>query len=124
MAPLGQPVLQAARLSPPVPKQRHGLWGEEAQRPAAVGDDLDGGVELVEAGLEMLQGERAGTRDVAGRVLLCGPHIEHHDLFGLHARQELVSAHPLGARGVGAERAEDLVDLGETGPAEVAALIL
>ncbi len=119
MTPLGEALLQTARPTPPGPQPRDGFRGEQAERPSAVGDDLEAGVELVEAGLEVLEGERARAGDVAGRVLLLGPHVEHDDLTGLHAGEQLVPADPLGARGVGAERAEDLVDLGEARPGEV-----
>ena len=68
----------------------------------------------------MLQGQRERPGNVAGRVLLHRADVEDDDLAGPGALEQLGTGHPLGALAAGADRAEDLVDLRQACPAEVA----
>ncbi len=120
LAPLGKPVFQAARSQPSGTKGRDGFGGEEAQGPPAVGDNLEAGVELAEAGLQVLQRQRDRPGDVPGCVLLGRADVEDDDLTGPDALEQLGTGHPLGAVAARPDGAKDLVDLRQACPAEVA----
>ncbi len=68
----------------------------------------------------MLQGQRDRPGDVAGRVLLHRADVEHDHLAGPGALEQLGPGHPLRAVAARPDRAQDLVDLRQTRPAEVA----
>jgi len=80
--PLGHAVLEAACRAATPAEGRDGLGREQAERSPAVGDNLDGGVELVEPRLEVLQGERDRTGDMPRCVLLGRPHVDHDHVAG------------------------------------------
>ena len=119
LAPLGQTVLQAARSTSPGTEARGGLGGEQAQRPPAVGDDLEAGVELTEASLQVLQGQRECPGDVAGHVLLGGADVEHDHLTRAGTLEQLGARHPLGVTRARTDGAQDLLHLRQARPPEV-----
>jgi Rrf2 family iron-sulfur cluster assembly transcriptional regulator len=116
LAPLWETLLQTARPAATGAQDHDGLGREEAQRAAAISDNLEGGVELVQARLEVLWGERYRPGNMTSYVLVLGPHVEHHDLAGPDPRQQLRPADPLGLAGPGAN---DMEDPGQPPPNEL-----
>ena len=72
-------------------QQLHGLDGHDAVGAAAVCDDIAVPRQLSESLRQIAHGNRAGTGNVAGRVLLDGTNVEQRDLAPAHASQEFVA---------------------------------
>src|SRR5258706_14110788 len=88
--PLRHAVLKASRLQSLFPQQPDRLVGHQAERAAAVGDDLFSPGQLAETLLEVLNGNVDGPRHVAGRKLFRWSNIEdRHEAFARPVQQFL-----------------------------------
>src|SRR3990172_5709184 len=87
-APVGDAVLEADGPESVLAEQTHRLHGQDAIRPAAVGDDLLVAGQLGEALLELGERHRESARDVTGAVLFTRPYVEHRALPPPHAVEE------------------------------------
>src|SRR3990172_2337179 len=74
--PLPDPVVETHCLKTVRIQRLHGLHGEHAIRPPAVSDYLSVCGQLLQMGLELLQGDGYGAGYVSGTVLVPGPHVE------------------------------------------------
>ena len=110
---LAEPVLEATRVHPRFPQRGDGFGDEKAQWDPDGGDEVEGGIELVEAGLEMFEREWHRPGDVACRVLLSGSNVEDDNGGGAGTLEQVVARDPLGAVGAGTERPEDLLHFGK-----------
>jgi hypothetical protein len=76
-------------------EERHALRRERAERPPAVGDDLDAVRQLREVRLELGKRDRDRTGDVTGLVLLDRPEIDDNRVARADPLEQLGPAHGL-----------------------------
>ena len=89
-SPLGEPVLESPSRSTASSEQTDGVISEHAERPTAVGDHLDPVGQRADPRAKVIDGDRAGTDDVAGGELGVGADVEDDEVAGIEAGGDLV----------------------------------
>jgi hypothetical protein len=74
---------------------RDRVEGHHAIGAAAIGDDLLPRRQVTQPSGQVGDRDRHGARDVAGPVLLTGPHVQHDHGSRAHPREQLLAAHRL-----------------------------
>ena len=93
---------------------------EDAIGASAVGDYLLAGVDVVQVGLKLGDGDRFGSRYVAGFVFLLGAHVEDDNFVVLEALEHVGGGDRLQGVPVFEEGVEDAVYFGQAGLAKLA----
>src|SRR5574338_275039 len=88
--PLRVADVQAPRLQAATLEQTDGVVGIDAVGTAAIGDDLAPPRQLADESVELVNGSRKRTGDMAGAKLRLGPHVEHDHIATLEPQRKLL----------------------------------
>src|SRR2546426_2138891 len=118
--PVRKPDIEPARAIPASPELEDRFVRIDAERPAAIGDDLAALRNPPQSPSQLLDRERAGSGDMPGAILDRRAHVEHQNLVPPDALEQLRAAHAFEPLAPRHERLEEPIDLGELGLTEPA----